>query len=769
MGRVQSSLVLNDQMSKVLSRINKAMGLVLDSFDAVQRASGRSFDTANIAAARREFEAADAALNELEESYRDCNSQQNKLNQQLSRGTSGANGLLGKIKGIASAYLGMKGLSGTVSLSDTLTQTDARLSMMNDGLQTTAELNDLIYASAQRSRGAYLATADAVAKLGLMAGDAFGSNQEIIAFMEQVNKQFKIAGTSAQGIDSAMLQLTQAMGSGVLRGEEYNSILEQAPNIIQAIAKYLDVPKGQLKEMAADGKITADIVKAAMFACADETNAKFESMPKTWSDIWTSMKNRAVKALDPVLAKINRLANSERVQRTVNGLLKAFSVMAVALAAVFDGVCAVYSFIVDNWSWIKPIILGIVAALMLYKTAVFAVRAVDIAAAAARGFFAAATALQTGTTFAATAAQYGLNTAIWACPITWIIALVIVLIVLVAIFYEQVVGAVYWLGALFKNVGLWIANVAVAIWNSIKNIGLWFANLGLAIWQIIKNVGFWFANLGIGIWNAFKVCLGNVGVAFNNAWIFVQQGFWSMVNVITQGLKGLAEMANAVLGWMGLNIDTSGLDFAARKIDELNSKKESYASVEDAWNEGFNTFSYGSVGDAFGTKNVDFGKGWNSGMQTNDVFQDGWGSSAYNAGAEVGRNIKDSLKGAFASMFGDFGTGGMDSTGGMGFGDTGAGYNYAWTLDDIGKDAAGIADNTGCIVENTGKSNEELTYLRDIAEREAINRFTTAEVKIDMSGMSNSISSEMDLDGVLDTWVEGFKEALAVAAEGVHE
>ena len=215
MGRVQSSLVLNDQMSKVLSRINKAMGLVLDSFDAVQRASGRSFDTANIAAARREFEAADAALNELEESYRDCNSQQNKLNQQLSRGTSGANGLLGKIKGIASAYLGMKGLSGTVSLSDTLTQTDARLSMMNDGLQTTAELNDLIYASAQRSRGAYLATADAVAKLGLMAGDAFGSNQEIIAFMEQVNKQFKIAGTSAQGIDSAMLQLTQAMGSGV--------------------------------------------------------------------------------------------------------------------------------------------------------------------------------------------------------------------------------------------------------------------------------------------------------------------------------------------------------------------------------------------------------------------------------------------------------------------------------------------------------------------------------------------------------------------------
>lgn len=784
MGRVQSSLVLNDQMSKVLGRINKAMGSVLDSFEAVQRASGRSFNTANIAAARREIGAADAALNEMEESYRKCNNQQDQLNKRLGQGSSAANGLLGKIKGIASAYLGMKGISGLVKLSDTITQTDARLSMMNDGLQTTAELNDMIYASAQRSRGSYLATADAVAKLGLMAGDAFSSNKETIAFMEQVNKQFKIAGTSAQGIDAAMLQLTQAMGSGVLRGEEYNSILEQAPNIIQAIAKYMDVPKGQLKEMAADGKITADIVKAAMFACADETNAKFESIPKTWSDIWTSMKNRAIKALDPVLAKINQLANSERVQRTVNGLLKAFSVMAVVLAAVFDGVCAVYNFVADNWSWIGPIIMGIVAALLIYKTAVLAITAIETIAAVAKGIFAAATALQTGATFAATAAQYGLNTAIWACPITWVIALIIVLIVLIAIFFEQVVGAVYWLGALFKNVGLWIANVAIAIWNSIKNIGLWFANLGLAIWQVIKNIGMWFANLGsatwaiikntglwfanlgMGIWNVLKACANNVSVAFNNAWVFIQQGFWGMVNVIMQGLKSLANMANKVLGWMGVNIDTSGLDFAAKKIDELNSKKESYTSIGDAWSEGFNTFaydsvsdawnshSYGSVGDAFGTYDVDFGKGWSEGMNTFDTFQDGWGSNAYNAGAEVGRNIKSSVTGVFDNVLGKFG-----------IGDTGAGtgsdFDYAGALGDIGK-------NTGDTAKNTGKSNEELSYLRDIAEREAINRFTTAEIKVDMTGMTNRIDSNMDIDGVISHFTDSVEEALVTAAEGVY-
>ena len=782
MGRVQSSLVLNDQMSKVLGRINKAMGSVLDSFEAVQRASGRSFNTANIAAARREIGAADAALNEMEQSYRDCNNQQQQLNRHIGQGTSAAGGLLGKIKSIASAYLGMKAVKGLVGWSDTITQTDARLSMMNDGLQTTAELNDMIYASAQRSRGSYLATADAVAKLGLMAGDAFSSNKETIAFMEQVNKQFKIAGTSAQGIDAAMLQLTQAMGSGVLRGEEYNSILEQAPNIIQAIAKYLDVPKGQLKEMAADGKITADIVKAAMFACADETNAKFESMPKTWSDIWTSMKNRAIKALDPVLAKINQLANSERVQRTVNGLLRAFSVMAVVLAQVFDGVCAVYNFVADNWSWIGPIVMGIVGALLLYKTVMFIISAVEVAATIAKLAYAAATGAQVAATTAATAAQYGLNTAIWACPITWVIALIIVLIVLIAIFFEQVVGAVYWLGALFKNIGLWIANVSIAIWTSIKNIGLWFATLGLAIWQVIKNIGMWFANLGaatwaiikntglwfanlgMGIWNVLKACASNVGVAFNNAWVFIQQGFWGMVNVIMQGLKSLANMANKVLGWMGVNIDTSGLDFAAKKIDELNSKKESYTSIGDAWNEGFNTFaydsvsdawnshSYGSVGDAFGTYDVDFGKGWSEGMNTFDTFQDGWGSSAYNKGAEVGRNIKSSVTGVFDNMLGNLGLG-EDGTGG---------------LDPYGSALGDIAKNTGDTAKNTGKSTEELSYLRDIAEREAINRFTTAEIKVDLGGVTNNVAANTDLDGIISYLTDGVAEALVTASEGVY-
>lgn len=697
MGRVQSSLVLNDQMSRVLGRINKAMGSVLDSFEAVQRASGRSFNTANIAAARREIGAADAALNEMEQSYRDCNNQQQQLNRHIGQGTSAAGGLLGKIKSIASAYLGMKTVTGLVGLSDTITQTDARLSMMNDGLQTTAELNDMIYASAQRSRGSYLATADAVAKLGLMAGDAFSSNKETIAFMEQVNKQFKIAGTSAAGIDAAMLQLTQAMGSGVLRGEEYNSILEQAPNIIQAIAKYLDVPKGQLKEMAADGKITADIVKAAMFACADETNAKFESMPKTWSDIWTSMKNRAIKALDPVLAKINQLANSERVQRTVNGLLRAFSVMAVVLAQVFDGVCAVYNFVADNWSWLRPVIMGIVGALLLYKAAVFTITAIETIAAVAKGIFAAATALQAGATFAATAAQYGLNTAIWACPITWIVALILLFIAALILLWENCEG--------FRK-----------FWAD-----MWRKNMDILLWA--------YNNVIVPVANWFMSTQSKVAVAVSNFARWCVNAYYDMLTSITEAISslmhkmsGLVTFYNKMASAMGAT--TISIDAVDNYTDQFEKSRQKYlnsiASYEDKYGtakqiEKINEDAFNEKADEWQNKIANFTiSGW---------LGEKWSE------------IKDGLSG--------------------------------W--DDSFKETAdAIKNNTGDTAKNTSKSNEELSYLRDIAEREAINRFTTAEIRVDMSGMSNRIDSNMDIDGIISYLTDGVAEALVTASEGVY-
>lgn len=712
MGRVQSSLVLNDQMSKVLGRINKAMGSVLDSFEAVQRASGRSFNTANIATARREIGAADAALNEMEESYRQCNNQQDQLNKRLGQGSSAANGLLGKIKGIASAYIGMKGLSGLVSLSDTITQTDARLSMMNDGLQTTAELNDMIYASAQRSRGSYLATADAVAKLGLMAGDAFSSNKETIAFMEQVNKQFKIAGTSAQGIDAAMLQLTQAMGSGVLRGEEYNSILEQAPNIIQAIAKYMDVPKGQLKEMAADGKITADIVKAAMFACADETNAKFESMPKTWSDIWTSMKNRAIKALDPVLAKINQLANSERVQQTVNGLISAFSNMAVVLATVFDGVCAVYNFVAGNWGWIAPIIGSIVTMLLLYNAALLVNNTIQGISTALKTFAAiaavahgTATVAEAAATTGMTTAQVAFNAALYACPLTWILLLII-----------AIIAVIYIVIAIINKVTNKTISATGVILGALAAAGAFIWDRVLAVFELV---------LGIieRLVNPFITIANFIGNVFRDPVGSIIKLFGSMADQVLAVLQKIASamdfvfgsnMADTVQGWR--NSLSTKIESATQKYG--NGK---YEEVMSALNL--------SAGD-LGLKRISYSDAWSKG---------------YGAGESVDAKLGNMLN--------------LDSlTKGAG---TSSDFDYAGALGDIGK-------NTGDTAKNTGKSTEELSYLRDIAEREAINRFTTAEIKVDMTGMTNRIDSNMDIDGVISYFTDSVEEALVTAAEGVY-
>lgn len=786
MGAVRSNLVVNDGMTPALRRINKAMSLMIGNFEAVQRASGQAMNISGLVAAKKEIGAANALLDETERNYRAINDQQNNLNRGLNTGTKNAGGLLSKIKSVAAAYLGMKGITATVGLSDTMTSNRARLELIVDDGGSVAELEQKIYASAQRARAGFTETMATVSKLGLVAGKAFRSNDEIIAFQELVNKNFVVGGASATEQASAMYQLTQAMGSGRLQGDEYRSIIENAPLLAKSIEDYMrnvQGATGTMKDWASEGKLTADVIKAAVFNSADEVEERFNKMPKTWSQVWTSMKNRAIKAMDPVLVKINQLANNAKVQKTINGLVNGFALVANVAAGAFEVISNIYAFMSDNWSTIGPIIMGVVAAMLLYK-------AVTLAASVVLGIMCAAQAAKTATTVAeaiatgsATAAQTAFNAALWACPITWIIALIIALIVVFVIFTEQITGAIWWLGALFKNVGLWIANCGLAAWQVIKNVGLWFANLGLAIWQVIKNIGawfanlgasawaiikntgLWFANLGMGIWNVLKAAASNVGTAFKNAWIGIQIGFWTMLDVIMQGIKSLAEKANKCLGWMGVNIDTSGLDFASKKIDELNGKKESYENISDAWAEGFNTFAYdsvsdawnshdyGSVGDAMGT--FDYGSVGDA-FNTFDTFQDGWGSDAYAAGAEVGAGIKDwmgdnlSVNGILEKMGVSTGPETTDPLG------------YGSTLDDIAGDTQSLAGSTD-------KTTEELAYLRDIAEQEAINRFTTAEVKIDMTGMTNRIDSNLDIDGVVGQLTDGFVDALSTAAEGVHD
>ena len=329
---LSNTVQLRDGMSNVLGRIASSLGAVNDRFERMQNLTERAAPTdlytqfnSELAGVREELT---HAVSEVE-----------SLRDRLSETRPPAENLAATLKRLGAAFVGSKMVSGIVSMSDEMTQTTARLNLMNDGLQSTADLQELMYQSAMRSRGAYSATADAVAKMGLLAGDAFRSNQETIAFVEQLNKQFKIAGTSAEGQAAAMLQITQAMGAGVLRGEELNSVFEQVPTVIQTIADYLGVSVGKIRDMAKDGEITAGIVKSALLSAAEETNQKFEQIPMTWSDVWTKASNIGVMALQPLLEAINGMANNIEVIGPL-ALAAAAAFTLFAVAANWTNICA---------------------------------------------------------------------------------------------------------------------------------------------------------------------------------------------------------------------------------------------------------------------------------------------------------------------------------------------------------------------------------------------------------------------------------------------
>ena len=676
MATIRSQMVLNDGISGVLRKINTALNTTLNAFEQVQRASGRAVDTAQIQAARAALVQANREVDEMAEGYRRAAEQEEILNKGLRNGTNAAGGLLGKVKGIVATLAAGAGIKALLGLSDKMTSTTARLNFLVDDGGSVEALEQKIMASAQRSRSAYLDTASAIASMGANAGSAFESNDELIAFMEQINKQFVIGGATAEGQSAAMLQLTQAMAAGALRGEELNSILENAPGIARAIESYMGIAEGSIKQYAEQGLITAEVVKNAMFAAADETNAKFESMPLTWAQIATKMQNTALAAFDPVLTRLNQVANSAQFNTVINGAINGLAMLATVATGVLDLLINGAAFVVDNWSWISPIVYGLVAAFIAYNAVALITNGINAAMALAEGVKAAALMMSTGATFAQTAAQYGLNAALLACPITWIVVLVIAL-----------VAAIY------------AACSAIAKFTGIANSG-------------------------------FGVICGGINV--------VVQFFDNLLSTALTVVAGICEALNKL---PFVEFDYSGITNAAS--DYAAKAAEASGNIQD----------FVSVGDAF-----------NEGMSTFDTWQDGWVGDAFNAGANWGDGVASGISDAVGGLFDmdlgaatDYGAGGL-GTGGYG----------DFAMDDLLGNTGQTAANTGAAADALSTSTEELEYLRDIAERDAINRFTTAEVRIDMTGMTNRIEGGADLDGVISTLTDGFTEALLTAAEGVH-
>lgn len=657
------------------------------------------------------------AVGNTGDSINDNIHEQEQFNQEISAGTQQANELTNTIKRAVAAYVSIQSVGKALNISDELVQTTSRLNMMNDGVQTTAELVNMVYAAAQDARGSFSQMADVVARFGNNAKDAFSSSEEVVAFADLIQKQMTIAGASTQEAANAELQLSQALGSGVLRGDELNSIFEQAPNLIQNIADYLDVPIGKIREMAADGELSADVVKAAIFSAADDINSKFNEMPMTWGQIWQSMQNTALIAFQPVLQRLNDLANSEAFQTFIQGAIEAMATLANIVLNIFELVGTVGGFIADNWSVISPIIYGVIGALAVYAAYLGIVKGIEIASAAATAIHSVAMSAKigvmaalTGQTMAATAAQMGYNGALYACPVVWIIML---LIALIAIIFA-------------------VCN-AIAKMTGVANSGFGVITGGVnVVIQFFRNLGLTVANIALGIGNAIAALASNMMTAFHNAICSVQSWFYNLLSTALSVIEGICSALNKL---PFVEFDYSGISSAAddyaAKASEAAGNKEDYQSIGDAFNEGFTTF---------------------------DAFQDGWASDAFNAGAAWGDGIADKVSNfSLSDVFGQ--------TDIPNVGDYTSGFNDAIANSGVGDSIGNIDDNTGKIKDSLEVSEEDLKYLRDIAEQEAINRFTTAEVTINQTN-NNNVSSDTDLDGFINALDDAMGEAIESITEG---
>lgn len=711
MATIRTAIALYDGVTSPLRNMQKAMGIVLNSFESMQRASSNAVDVSAIQEAREELARAETAFDSIEQNIRDANDQQQRFNRSIRDGSSAADGLWQKMKGIAATVGGMIGLKQALGTSDQLTQTNARLNnaliKFDDG-GSIEELEAKVMASAQRSRAYYMDTAAAVAKLGTNARDAFTNMDEVIAFSELVNKSFVIGGAGAQEQSAAMLQLTQAMASGVLRGEELNSIFENAPGIIQSIAKYLDVPIGQIRTMASEGQITTNIVKNAMFEAAGDIERNFSNMPKTWGQIWTGMKNKALSIFAPILNRLNQIANSSKFEAVSNGVIGALAAIASVATVVLDLLINGASWVVDNWSWLSPVIYGVAAALGVYYGAQLAAntvglisKGVHIAMAGAKMIQLAATGALTAATAAETAAQYGLNAALYACPLVWIIILIIAL---VALFYAAVAAVNKFAGTSVSATGI----ICGAFMAALAFIG----NIFIALWNVAAEVF-------VLIYNLVATVANFIGNVFNDPVGAVCRLFFDLADTVLGVLQALASAIDAIFG-------------------------SNLAGAVQGWRDSLG----GWVDETFGKGTEVMAK-----MSADDLKLDRFEyGAAFDLGYNFGEGIDSKVSGLFDGSA-------MDSMGAFDIGNT---------LDGIYGNTGDTAGNTAAMSDALDITEEDLSYLRDIAEREAINRFTTAEIHVEQHN-ENHISKDADLDGIMDAWANDFAEKLDVSEEGVHE
>lgn len=712
MSAVSTAIRVQDQTSSVVQKMNRALMIVINTMEKLNRVSSDPIDMAGLNSARNGLAQVEVAMEDVTRSIRQAQEEQERYGETVRRSEGDVGSLASKVGKLVATYATAQTAKAALDYSDELANTTARLSLMAREGENVSDINEKIYASANRARSAYDDTADMVAKLGVLAGNAFGSTDEVIMFAEQLNKNFKISGTETTGIQAAMLQLTQAMASGVLRGEEFNSIMEQAPTVIQTIADYMDVSTGQLKEMAGEGLVTAEVVKAALIGAAEETDAKFNSMTVTFSDVWNVFKNKAGQAMDPVWQRLRRISDSEELMAFATNAGRSIGTVANIIITVFDRTAQLGGFIANNWAMIAPVIGAVLTIMALYNAALIVnntiqavsnmLKTVAAVQAVAHG---SATAAEAAATTGLTASQMAFNAALYACPLTWI--LVIIIAIIAAIFLViaainkatgssisatgVIAGALAWVGTFLYNNFLSLLDLVLGVINMVANQFISFANF--------------LANVMVDPVGAIIHLFGDMG-----------DGVLGILETIASAIDKIfgSNLSDAVSGWRS-SLST--------KVDDLAEK-------------------YGNGKYEKKIENIDLSSS-TFGLERRDL------TDAYNAGYSWGEGLGDKFN--------------LDGL--TGIGGTGNGLDYDALLSKVGD----IGDNTKDIKNSVDVSEEDLKYLKELAERETINRFTTAEITVEMGGVVNNLGAGDNIDGFMDVLTDKLYETMSVASEGVHE
>lgn len=740
MAEIKTAISIVDGMTPAFKSMNNAMNIVMSSFEKLQRTSGKSVDTAALKIAREELGRMNNAINLVEKNLEEAAAAQDKLNNKANAGGGIFSGLAGKVGGLVAAYASWQSVMGLLTATDTATGITSRLGLLTDSLAETKALQEQIRASANRTYSSYKDTADMVGKLGIQAGDAFSNNQDILNFAEQINKHLAISGTSGAAAQGAMVQMTQAMSNGVLRGEELNSVMDGMPTVAKTIEKYFRQfgDNRGLKAIAEDGLITADVLKSALYSAADETNKKFASMGVTFGEVWNVFKNHADKALTPVYQRLGEISNSQAFQNFAATAGQAIGVLAAVLVETINLLSGVASFVINNWDLLAPIVWGVTAAVVAYNAALLISMAREKlsaiwkgAVALASGLKAASTWKEVQATLAATAAQWGLNTALLACPLFWIVAGIIAVI---AVIYLAVAAINRFAGTSYSATGIiagLFATLAAAIYNNVAFLWNSFASFAEFLYNVFTNpvysVKALFVNLASNVLDAI--------IAITKGW----DGFaTSMANAIVGAVNIAIKAWNGLLDLLPDSVkSTLGLSKGG-EVSKTSSITSTLTSAKD------------SLAGLLGDKPADYKSIPKMQMKSlGGAFDAGykWGSDL---GGTKDKAKVDELTNAVKPL----GLGAAETLANAGLG-SGA------------TPAKETAKNTKQMADSLAGSEEDIKLLRDLAEREVINRFTTAEIKIDMQN-NNSISSNMDIDGVINQLTDKVYNAMSIAAEGVH-